>query len=137
MKIKLFILIVNFFALFYLFTPFPEAPDLPNSVRSPEPGDNGQISNLKAFFTDDYRATVMTFFYNKMPKPYILINHPPERAKQVYRDTMQSYYLEEFVFPFKGSIYINGYEWENDVFTKPDQRQSNKMLIGTRELNQR
>jgi hypothetical protein len=41
---------------------------------------------------------------------------------------MQSYYLEEFSLPLKESLYINGYEWENDVFTKPEKRVTNKMI---------
>jgi len=127
-KIITFVLI-NILVSIYLIAPFPTAPNLPNGLVSTEPGDTTQISNVKAYYTNQYRKDVMPFFYNNIKTPYILINHPPERAKQVFRDTTQSYYLEEFVIPLKGSIYINGFEWENDVFTKPDQREANKMLV--------
>ena len=112
---KIFILI-NIFISIYLLLPFPTFPDLPESVRSTEPG-----------------ATIMPFYYKNIAKPYILINHPPERAKQIFRDTTQSYYLEEFVVPLKGSIYVNGFEWENDVFTKKDKREVNKMIVDSKE----
>jgi hypothetical protein len=130
MKKILVILLLNLPVIVYLLLPFPSRPNLINATASPEPGDNGQISNMKAFFTNQYRAQVMPFYYTNIARPYILINHPPERAKEVFRDTTQSYYLEEFVIPLKGSIYVNGYEWENDVFTKPGRREVNKMLIG-------
>ncbi len=129
---KIFILI-NIFISIYLLLPFPTFPDLPESVRSTEPGDTIQLKNVKAFYTNKYRATIMPFYYKNITKPYILINHPPERAKQIFRDTTQSYYLEEFVVPLKGSIYVNGFEWENDVFTKKDKREVNKMIVDSKE----
>jgi len=41
--------------------------------------------------------------------------------------------FEEYVLPFKESIYINGFEWENDVFTKPEKRIKNKLLFKDKE----
>lgn len=41
---------------------------------------------------------------------------------------MKSYYLEEFHLPFKESLFINGFEWAEDVFTKPEKRIQNKLL---------
>lgn len=125
--------ILNIFALYYLFFPIPSVPDLLAEYKSTEPGDTVQISNVKAFYTNMSRQDIIDYYLQNYATKhffYIKINHPPERSKQIFRDTMQSYYLEEIIFPFKQSLYINGFEWENDVFTKPEKRIKNQLLVG-------
>lgn len=125
------ILIVLFNAVFltYLLIPTPTLKDLPSSVKSNEPGDTIQMKNVTAFYTNLSRTEVINFYRATYTSPILIrLNHPPEYAKTIFRDTMQSYYLEEFSLPFKESLYINGYEWENDVFTKPEKRIVNKMI---------
>ena len=51
MKLKIFI-IFNSLALYYLLTPTPIILDLPNSLKSIEPGDTIQIPNVKAFYNN-------------------------------------------------------------------------------------
>lgn len=122
--------IFNIFAVFYLISPIPEIPDLSNSAKSDEPGDTTQLKNVSGYYTNQSRTEVINFYkanYNGLFR--IKINHPPEKAKQIIKDTIQSYYLEEFILPFKESIYVNGYEWQNDVFTKPEKRIVNKLLF--------
>ncbi len=128
-KITLVILaLINILALIYLITPTPSLPDLPNSIKSDLPGDTVQIKNTTAFFTNMTRTEVINFYKASFSGPFrIIINHPPEKARQIWQETTQSYYLEEFILPFKQSLYINGFEWENDVFTKPEQRIKNKI----------
>ena len=128
-KITLVILaLINILALIYLITPVPSLPDLPNSIKSDLPGDTVQIKNTTAFFTNMTRTEVINFYKASFSGPFrIIINHPPEKARQIWQETTQSYYLEEFILPFKQSLYINGFEWENDVFTKPEQRIKNKI----------
>jgi hypothetical protein len=129
---KIFPLIfVLFNALFltYLLIPTPTLKDLPRSVKSDEPGDTVQMENVTAFYTNLTRTEVINFYRSVYTSPVLIrLNYPPEYAKTIFRDTMQSYYLEEFSLPFKESLYINGYEWENDVFTKPEKRVVNKMI---------
>lgn len=128
------LLIFNFFALVYLTSPVPALPDLPNSVKSNLPGDTVQISNVSAYFTNMTRTEVINFYqayYSGLFR--INLNHPPERSKEIFVNTMQSYYLEEFVLPFKESLYINGFEWENDVFTKSENRSKNKLIFNNKE----
>ena len=129
---KIFPLIfVLFNALFltYLLIPTPTLKDLPRSVKSDEPGDTVQMENVTAFYTNLTRTEVINFYRSVYTSPVLIrLNYPPEYAKTIFRDTMQSYYLEEFSLPFKESLYINGYEWENDVFTKPEKRIVNKMI---------
>lgn len=137
MKIKLalaLLLIFNVFALLYLISPVPKLSDLPNSVKSDEPGDTVQIQNVSAYYTNLSRTEVINFYkanYNGLFR--IQLNHPPEKAKNIIRDTIQSYYLEEFVLPYKETLYINGFEWEKDVFTKPEKRIKNKLLYYGKE----
>jgi hypothetical protein len=129
---KIFIsifVIFNIFTIFYLISSTPILPDLPNSAKSNLPGDTVQISNVSAYFTNMTRTEVINFYKAYYNSPFrINLNHPPERAKDIFVDTMQSYYLEEFVLPFKESLYINGFEWENDVFTKVESRSKNKLI---------
>lgn len=134
-KIFLIIFILfNCLSLAYLLLPPPTLKDLPNSVKSAEPGDTVQLKNVSAYYTNLSRTEVINF-YRSIYSPIFMIrlNHPPELAKTIFRDTMQSYYLEEFYLPFKESLYINGYEWENDVFTKPEKRIKNKLIYEGKE----
>lgn len=136
---KIFIsifIIFNILVIFYLFSPIPELQDLSNSVRSLEPGDTIQLKNVSAYYTNHSRTEVITFYkanFNGLFR--IQLNHPPEKAKDIIKDTIQTYYLEEFVFPFKQSVFINGYEWANDVFTKPEKRIVNKLIYDNKEYS--
>lgn len=126
----LLVLLFNFFSVLYLITPTPTLPDLPNSAKSDLPGDTVQIPNVSAYFTNLTRTEVMNFYkanYNGYFR--LQLNHPPEKAKDVILDTIQSYYFEEFYLPFKESLYVNGFEWENDVFTKPEKRIKNRLVF--------
>lgn len=126
--------IFNIFAILYLITPTPTPPDLVNSVKSNEPGDTVQLANVSAYYTNMTRTEVMNFYkayYSGLFR--IILNHPPEKSKEVIKDTIQSYYFEEYVLPFKESLYINGFEWENDVFTKAEKRVVNKLLFKGKE----
>lgn len=129
-----FFVVFNFCSILYLISPTPKLSDLPNSVKSDEPGDTVQISNVSAYYTNLTRTEVMNFYkanYNGLFR--INLNHPPEKAKEIIKDTIQSYYLEELILPYKESLYINGFEWENDVFTKPAQRIKNKLIFNKKE----
>lgn len=126
---KILLITFNVIFLIYLLTPTPTLKDLPNAVRSNLPGDTVQLKNVSGYFGNLSRTEVINFYKANYNGPFrIQINHPPEKAKEIISDTIQSYYLEEFVLPFKESIFINGYEWQNDVFTKPEKRIANKMI---------
>ena len=124
----------NFFAVIYLIAPTPTFPDLPHSAKSDLPGGTVQIPNVSGYFTNLSRTEVINFYkanYNGFFR--LQLNHPPEKAKEVIVDTIPSYYFEEFYLPFKESLYINGFEWENDVFTKPDKRIKNRLIYQDKE----
>ena len=125
------LLFINLVALFYLISPVPTITDLPHSVKSTEEGDTTQMTNVSGYFTDQSRSQVIAFYDQIFQSPLkIHLNYPPEKSKTIFKDTMQSYYLEEFVIPFKESLFVNGYEWQNDVFTVPSKRAANKLLVG-------
>jgi hypothetical protein len=119
----------NVFTLVYLINPTPTFPDLANSTKSDDPNDTFGIENMSSFYTNMTRTEVINFYKAYYSGPFrIIINHPPEKAKEIIHDPTQSYYFEEFYLPFKESLYINGYEWENDVFTKAEKRVGNKLI---------
>lgn len=120
-----------FLFIFYLLLPPPaEPPPLPESTKSNLPGDIAEIPNLFAYFTNLSREEVISFYQQhyshsrwlNLPLPGFQLNHPPEYAWVVIRDTEHSSYLEEIVHPFRESFYINGYEPANDPFVDPSQR---------------
>lgn len=135
---KIFSIIIFFIGTFYLVLPAPkDFPDLPNSVKSIEPGDTTQIANIKAYYTNTPRKDVVNFYtryFSKSPfRGITLINYrlnqPPERIREVLRSTQQSTYVEEVIHPFRESVFINGFEWNNDPFTKPERRIKNILEI--------
>lgn len=131
----IFLVIFNVLAVIYLISPTPTIPDLENSLKSDLPGDTKQISNVTGYFTNLSRQGVMNFYQKYYQGLFrINLNHPPEKAKEIIVDTIPSYYLEELVLPFKESLYINGFEWEKDVFTKPEKRIKNKIFFQGQEF---
>lgn len=128
--------IFNLLTLIYLIIPVPSLPDLPYSVKSDEPGDTVQLKNVTAYYTNLSRTEVINFYKANYNGPIVIhLNHPPEKAKEIIRDTTQSYYLEEFILPYKESLFINGFEWEKDVFTKPEKRIQNKLIFKGKEYS--
>lgn len=128
------LVILNVLIIWYLISPTPIIPDLTNAAKSDLPGDTVQLKNVSGYFTNQSRAEVITFYkanFNDLFR--IHLNHPPERSKDIILDTIQSNYLEEFILPFKESVFINGFEWQNDPFTKPEKRITNKMIFKGKE----
>jgi len=124
---------------FYLVLPSPDDfPALPNSLKSTEPGDTVQIPGVSAYYTDISRKEVVDFYFQYFSKSPFLgiplitykLNHPPERIREVLRDTQQSTYVEEIVHPLRESVFVNGFEWNNDPFTPPQARAKNILLVG-------
>ncbi len=125
---------------FYLLLPGPKLPPpgLPGGLKSTEPGDTVQIENLSAYFTNKDRKEVVSFYedyfshsgFLNIPLPTLKLNHRPEYAKRVIKDTIQTYYFEELVHPFRESLFINGFDWQKDVFTSEESKAKNKLKAG-------
>lgn len=136
---KIFFLVVLILGTIYLIIPAPaDPPALPNSIRSQEPGDTVQIPGVSAYYTDIPRKEVVDFYFRYfsqssfkgIPLLTYKLNHPPERIKEVLRDTQMSTFVEEIIHPFRESLFVSGYEWANDPFTPPKHRAQFKLLIG-------
>jgi hypothetical protein len=140
-KVRIFLIFAfSVFLLFffiYLILPAPDIPPLPGSLKSTEPGDTVQVPRVSAYYTDMARRDV-TDFYKKnfsksplfgLPLPVITLNHPPEYSRDVIRDQILSSYLEEYVHPFRDSLYVNG--WEPDVYFEdnPSQRAQHQIFV--------
>jgi hypothetical protein len=106
--------------LIYLLVPGPSSIDdfsvLPNSTKSKLSGDTIQLPNIVGYFSDNYRKNVTNFFRKDFQKKVMLpflpirLNYPPEFAYTGILDQTKSTYLEEFVYPLRDSLYVNGFE---------------------------
>jgi hypothetical protein len=137
---QVFGLLVFLSVFIYLLLPSPsEPPPLPQSRRSTEPGDMGQIPGLfAAYYTNLSRSEVLNYYQNYFIRSSLLdipfityrLNHPPEYTWQVLRETEHSSFLEELVHPFRESWFINGYEPLKDPFAKEGQELANFKFDG-------
>lgn len=106
--------------LVYLVLPGPskitDFAELPDSTKSQLDGDTVQIPNVAGYFSNNYRKFVTQFYLNDylhlllIPIVPIRLNHPPEYAFRVIKQYTESTYLEEFVYPLRDSLYVNGFE---------------------------
>ena len=118
-----------FLGLMYILWPGPNVitdfPPLPGSFKSYFPGDTYQNPNIAAYYSDFERMYVTQYYRNFFEKsnfwifvPTIRLNHAPELAYQYIRDQQESTYLEEFTYPLRVSLFVNGYEpkIENQIY---------------------
>lgn len=107
--------------LVYMVLPGPgrisDFKALPDSEKSSLAGDNiSQVSNVSAYFSNNYRKFVTDYYLKNyqdktwFPFPPLRLNHPPEFSWKVIKVNTDSTYLEEFVYPLRDSIYVNGFE---------------------------
>ena len=114
--------LIFLFGLYYLLIPGPtyigDFPPLPNSVTSQLSGDTWQHPNIVAYFSNWWRPDVTPYYYKSFSYlkifgvtiPPLKINHPPEEAFQYIRDQQESTYLEEYFYPFRDQLFVNGWE---------------------------
>lgn len=135
---KILLAIIILLGTFYLALPAPkDFPPLPQGLKSVEPGDTVQIANVSAYYTDTPREEVVNYYFKYFSRSPFLgiplitykLNQPPERIREVLRETQQSTYVEEIVHPFRESVFVNGFEWDNDPFTSPKRRIKNILIV--------
>ncbi len=117
---KVAFIIVSGLLFIYMMWPAPTSitqfPALPDSTQSKEAGDTFQIPNVAAYFSRFYRSYVTNFYKDAywkltgLPFPPLRLNHPPEFSFTAIKDQTQSTYLEEYYYPLRGSLYVNGFE---------------------------
>lgn len=135
---KILLAIFLLLGTFYLVLPAPkDFPPLPQGLKSIEPGDTVQIANVSAYYTDTPREEVVDYYFKYFSRSPFLgiplitykLNQPPERIREVLRETQQSTYVEEIVHPFRESVFVSGFEWNNDPFTLPGRRIKNILIV--------
>lgn len=118
MKLKyVFAGAIYLLGLVYLTLPSPAYPDLTDAIRSNEPGDTWQHPDQKGYYTNLTRTEVLgqlqakfTIKFLGITIPSFRLNYRPEEAYTLVRDQLNSYYLEEIVYPFRESLFVNGWE---------------------------
>jgi hypothetical protein len=118
---KIAISIIYIAGFCYLNLPSPTFPKLNQSWRSTEEGDTWQNPNQKGYYSNIKRSEVIEEIQNQFFLKIwnikffgFRLNYPPEEAQAFVRDQLKSNYLEEIVFPLRESIFVNGWEPEND-----------------------
>lgn len=122
MKVLKAIYFIFVSALFlYMIWPFSprgisDFSPLPQSAKSTLSGDTTEVANVSAYFSNHYRKFVTDYYrfiYQSQTKLFlapIRLNYPPEEAYQYIKDQTHSTYLEEYVYPLRDSLFINGLE---------------------------
>jgi hypothetical protein len=123
---RVFFVAIFILGLVYMIWPGPtginDIPALPDSVKSSEPGDTTQVANVAAYFSNMRRKEVTDFYRHQFGYlkifgvviPPIKLNRPPEEAYTYIRDQQASTYLEEYAYPLRDSIFVNGFEPFNE-----------------------
>lgn len=116
------VIFLIFSVLFFIYIVWPgpgkisDFSPLPNSVKSKLDGDNWQVPNVTAYFSDHYRKFVVDFYskdYQRLthlPFPPLRLNYPPEYSWIAIKKHTDTTYLEELIYPLKDSIFVNGFE---------------------------
>ena len=117
---RIIFIIFALFLLVYMILPGPSSinnfPALPNSVKSTLEGDTIQVPNVAGYFSNNYRDFVTNYYKQSyknltwLPFPPVILNYPPEFAYTAIKDQTQSTYLEEYVYPLRDSVFVNGFE---------------------------
>lgn len=113
----LFIGVIFLLGIIYLILPSPRYPDLTGGARSDEPGDTWQNPDQKGFYSNEDREYVLGDIQKQFSLkldgfviPSYRLNYRPEEAYELVRDQLDSYYLEEIVYPLRESMFVNGWE---------------------------
>lgn len=121
MKIRsVLVSIIFILGAIYLSLPASPYPDLQNSARSDEEGDTWQNPDQKGYYSNLSRPQVLSDIEDqfqvrvgRLVLPSYRLNYPPEEARTLVRDQLNSNYLEEIVYPLRSSIFVNGWEPKN------------------------
>ena len=115
-----FFVLLSLSFLVYLLLPgassIDDFPPPPDSQKSTLAGDTWQEPTLKAYYSDNFRDFVVPFYKNSYEGksiiffPAMKLNYPPEFAFTAIKDQTKSTYLEEVTYPFRDSLFINGFE---------------------------
>ncbi|KKT40371.1 hypothetical protein A3K29_03165 [Candidatus Collierbacteria bacterium RIFOXYB2_FULL_46_14] len=104
----------------YLTLPSPTLPELSSSALSDEAGDTWQHPDQRGYYSNLTRSQVLSDLQSKFITklgnliiPSYRLNYRVEDAYELVRDQLNSNYLEEIVYPFRESLFVNGWEPKN------------------------
>lgn len=119
-NMKPLFIIFSVLLLIYMLWPGPskisDFKPLPSSAKSTLEGDTTQIPNVAGYFSNNFRDFVVPFYLknyqnlSRLPFAPLRLNRPPEYSWISIKKHTDSTYLEELVYPLKGSLYVNGFE---------------------------
>lgn len=143
-KKSIFLLIILWF-VYILVPPPPEIPPLPQSQKSDDPNDMVLVPGITVYYTNLSREEIIKFYQDhysnsnlfNLPLITYRLNHPPEYFRELTRQTQQATYFEEIVHPMRESLLVSGFQWENDPFTKPEQRRQFRLYIKGNDYSDR
>lgn len=137
---KVILSIIFILGLVYILSPGPDSisdfSPIPNSLKSDEPGDTTQVPNVAAYFSDFERRDITNFyrqelrdnyFFGKLLPP-VSLNYPPRASWQYVRDLQTSTFLEEYTYPLREPIFVNGYE----PYVENEMRKGPHSFLGDR-----
>ena len=119
---KLILGIIFIMGLIYVMLPGPtkieDFPPIPDSLKSDEPGDTVQNPNIAAYFSQFDRKAITEYYRWAYRKQFLIgqlippvsLNYPPRDSWQYVKMYQKSTFLEEYVYPLHGSIFVNGHE---------------------------
>lgn len=123
---KIIVGVIFSLGLIYIMWPGPthttDFSPLPDSLKSVEPGDTYQNPNNAAYYSDFRRKYVTDFYQNQFSYlnifgikiPPLRTNHPPEESYTYIRDQQLSTFLEQYNYPLRDSLFVNGFEPFNE-----------------------
>lgn len=115
--IKIIFLLFCISGVVYLALPNRPFPGMvPDALVSQEPADL-ETPFRRGYYTNLSRQDVLNWYKGEfnyqvfgIKLPIFLLNYPPEYAQDIIRDQTGSTFLQEYVHPFRESIYINGFK---------------------------
>lgn len=117
---KLLVVVFSVFCILgiaYLAFPNCDYPSPPPGVlKSQEPADL-ESPLRQGYFTNYSREEILSWYKEQFSCPSILgikipkllLNYPPEYAQTIIRDRTDIGWLQEYVYPMREGIYINGF----------------------------
>jgi len=136
--IAIAIFLLYLLGVVYLILPEPVIPHLPDSFKSTEPGDTWQIPGVWAYYTNLSRRESVDFFQGEFsrssflnfPLPILRLNHPPEYAQELIRETQRFNFCEELVHPFRESLFVTGWiPSEDEIYLAKSKKPIADFLI--------
>ena len=79
-KFKPLVFLLIFVFFIYLVLPVDRVPDLPDSLKSDEPGDTVEMVGVSAFYTDKKREEVIGFYKDYFSKSSFFTRKPEAQA---------------------------------------------------------